>query len=221
MHLKLLKETDAHVGTVLGNSSAKWFDNARVDVEKIITRHPRLSGHTSGDNHNIWSLQSFPELIFPLISNHLQFQCTNIFLNCTIIYIKACIFRIPHIDYHGEGSVPQIWCWCGWHRRRHQGFRRYHRVKDLKQGGWASSAKIGADQSRRRLRGQPPSAQGLPRRHSHSVRGERSHELQPSVRIGASKGSPFSHWTFRENRQESASEKREEVRVLRSVIALL
>ena len=68
-----------------------------------------------------------------------------------------------------EESRPQIWCWCGWHRRRRRGWRRYRRGRGVRQGGWASWGGRGAGRCLRRRRERRLSAQARRWRRSHGA----------------------------------------------------
>lgn len=68
-----------------------------------------------------------------------------------------------------EESRPQIWCWCGWHRRRRRGWRRYRRGRGVRRGGWASWGGRGAGRCLRRRRERQLSARARRWRRSHGA----------------------------------------------------
>lgn len=48
---------------VLGNGLDDSLDDACVDVEQVLPGHPRLSGNTCGDEHEVSARQGLPELL--------------------------------------------------------------------------------------------------------------------------------------------------------------
>ena len=99
------RDVDTDVGAVLCNCGAKWFNNASINVEEIITGHARLSWNTSRNDDNIGSLQSFAELLLTHVASNLQVaKGIWISMQWTLIYTENAkekeMNKLAQIDEH-------------------------------------------------------------------------------------------------------------------------
>ena len=55
-------------GAVLGNGLCQVTHYARIYVEQVVPRHPRLAGHTSGDERQVAAIQRLPQRLLAHIT---------------------------------------------------------------------------------------------------------------------------------------------------------
>lgn len=84
MHHKVASFTN--LGAVLRNALHQVFDDACVDVEKIIARHAWLARHARGDDHEFAALERVLELFSASVPSHL---CWRRFQLCVE---QTCVF---------------------------------------------------------------------------------------------------------------------------------